>query len=148
MNGFLRDERGGVVRWIILIIVIAAGIYGYQYFKKTPRYALIQFKKAILMSNTETAQKFMDFDKVIARLPEDVTKGVSAEVYRERLIKEVGSPSEKSFFAPVKSWSVIKLSITTSADEIHASAEPAENTSVNLQKTAEGHWTIIAIETR
>lgn len=148
MNDFLRNEKGGVTRWIILIIIVAAGIYGYQYFKNTPRYALIQLKKAVLMSNSETAQKYMDFDRVIARLPNEATQGHSSEVFKEQLIKEMESPAKKSFFAPVKDWSVIGAPITIATNEISASAEPAENVLVSLEKTTDGYWIIIAIEAK
>ncbi len=148
MNDFLRNERGSAARWIIIIIIVAAGIYGYQVFKKTPRYALIQVKKAIVFSNAETAQKFMDIEKVAARLPESVTYNQPMEALKKRLITEIDSPHEKSFFLAVKGWSVIRAPIHVGADEATASAETTENTTVSLEKTAEGYWVITAIETR
>ena len=148
MNDFLRNERGAAARWIIIVILIAAGVYGYQYFKKTPRYALIQFKKAVTFSNGETAQKYMDFDEVVKRLPVSVTLNQPAETVKKRLIYEINSPHEKSFFGPVKNWSVFRGPVTVSADEVSATAEPAVNTTVYLEKTVEGHWIITTIEIR
>lgn len=146
MNGFLRNERGGAARWIIILIIIAAGIYGYQYFKKTPRYALIQFKKAILFSNSETAQKFVDFDSVIRGLPESVTHGQPDEVVKKRLIYELDAPGEKSFFSSVKGWSVITVPVTVSRDQLTATVQPVEGTSVTLERTPEEYWVITAIQ--
>ncbi len=146
MNGFLRNERGGTARWIIVLIIIAAGIYGYQYFKKTPRYAMIQFKKAVVFSSAETARKFVDFDRVVSALPQTVTLGQPDEVVKKRLLYEIDSPHEKSFFSGVKSWSVVMVPITVSPDQLSATAQPAEGTSVTLGKTPEEHWAITAIE--
>ncbi len=146
MNGFLRNERGGAARWIIILIIIAAGIYGYQYFKKTPRYALIQFKKAILFSNSQTAQTFMDFDSVIRGLSESVTNGQPDEVVKKRLVYEIDAPGEKGFFSSVKRWSVITVPVTVSPDQLTATAQPVEGTSVTLKKTPEEYWVISAIQ--
>jgi len=146
MNGFLRNERGGAARWIIILIIIAAGTYGYQYFKKTPRYALIQFKKAILFSNSETAQKFVDLDSVIRGLPESVTRGQPDEVVKKRLIYELDAPGEKSFFSSARDWSVITVPVTVSRDQLTATVQPVEGTSVTLEKTPEEYWAITAIQ--
>lgn len=147
MNGFLRNERGGAARWIIILIIVAAGIYGYQYFKKTPRYAMIQFKKAVVFSSADTAQNFADFDRVVSALPQTVTLGQPDEVVKKRLLYEIDSPHEKSFFVKVKSWSVVMVPITISADQLSATAQPVEGTSVTLEKTSEQQWVITAIET-
>lgn len=148
MGAFLRNERGGAARWIIIIIVVAAGIYGYQQFKKTPRYALIQVKKAILFSNAETAQEFMDFDKIVPRLPDSVTRSQPLEVVKKQLIYEIDSPHEKSFFNMVKGWSVIRAPITIGANNDTAAAETTDKTTVSLEKTPEGRWVVTAIEMR
>ncbi|HRR41983.1 MAG TPA: hypothetical protein P5244_12175, partial [Syntrophales bacterium] len=135
MKRYLQNERGGVARWILILIIIAAGFYGYQYVKKTPRYALIQFKKAILFSNAETARTYMDFDSVIRSLPEGVTRGQSDEQLKKRLLYEIDAPHEKSYFKGVKGWSVILVPITVAPDQQTATARPADDTSVTLQRT-------------
>lgn len=147
MNSFLRNERGSAARWIILIIIVGACVYGYQHFKKTPRYALIQVKKAVAFSNVDTAQEFMDIDKVASRLPESITKNQPVEVVKKQLLYELDSPHEKSpFIKSIKGWSVFRVPISVSADELYATAETADNTSVSLEKTTKGQWIITAIE--
>jgi hypothetical protein len=148
MTGHLGNERGGTARWILILIIIAAGFFGYQYFKKTPRYAMVQFKKAVLFSNAESAQKYMDLDRVVRSLPVSATLGQPEEVIKKRLIYEIDSPHEKSYFAKVKGWSVIRVPITVAPDEQTATAQPAEHTSVTLQKMDNERWAIVAIETQ
>ncbi|OPX99297.1 MAG: hypothetical protein A4E60_02841 [Syntrophorhabdus sp. PtaB.Bin047] len=148
MTGRLGNQRGGAARWIFIIIIIAAAFFGYQYFKKTPRYALIQFKKAVLFSSAETAQKYADFDSVVRSLPGSVTLGQTDEVVKKRLIYEIDSPHEKSYFAKVKGWSVIRCPIAVTADQNSATAQTAENTSVTLQRLDNEQWIIVAIETQ
>jgi hypothetical protein len=148
MTGWLGNQRGGAARWIFIIIIIAAAFFGYQYIKKTPRYALIQFKKAILFSSAESAQRYADFDSIVRSLPETVTLGQSDETVKKRLIYEIDSPHEKSYFAKVKGWSVIRCPITVAADQTSATAQPAENTSVTLQRLDNQQWVIVAIETQ
>lgn len=146
MKAYLGNERGGATRWIVILIIIAAGFYGYQYFKKTPRYAMIQFKKAILFSSSETAQQVMDFDRVVAALPASVTQGQPDEEVKNRLLYEIDSPHEKSYFSDVKGWSVIRGPITVAGDQQTATAQPVEDTLVTLQRTDNQQWVITAVE--
>lgn len=148
MTGQLANQRGGAARWFFIIIIIAAAFFGYQYFKKTPRYALIQFKKAILFSSAETAQRYADFDSIVRSLPESVSLGQPDETVKKRLIYEIDSPHEKSYFAKVKGWSVIRCPIAVTADQTSATAQPTENTSVTLQRLDNEQWIIVAIETQ
>jgi hypothetical protein len=147
MTGQLANQRGGAARWLFIIIIIAAAFFGYQYFKKTPRYALIQFKKAILFSSAETAQRYADFDSIVRSLPDSATLGQPDETVKKRLIYEIDSPHEKSYFAKVKGWSVIRCPIAVTADQASATAQPTPNTSVTLQRLDNEQWVIIAIET-
>lgn len=148
MTGQFGNQRGGAARWFLIIIIIAAAFFGYQYFKKTPRYALIQFKKAILFSSAETAQRYADFDSIVRSLPESITMGQPDEAMKKRLIYEIDSPHEKSYFATVKGWSVIRCPITVTAEQNSATAQTAENTSVALQRLDNEQWVIVAIETQ
>ncbi len=148
MTGHLRDQRGGVARWVLILIIIAAAFFGYQYAKKTPRYALIQFKKAVLFSDAEAAQRYADFDSIVRSLPENVLRGQSDEVAKKRLLYEIHSPHEKSYFSRVKGWSVIRGPIAVATDHNTATAQPAEDTSVTLQKLDNEQWIITAIETQ
>ena len=61
---FAGNERGGIAKLLVFAIIVGALYAGYYYFQGTPRYALIQFKKAIVFSNGETAEKFLDVDSV------------------------------------------------------------------------------------
>ena len=147
MTGWLGNERGGAARWVFIIIIIAAAVFGYQYLKKTPRYALIQFKRAILFSSAETAQRYAHFDSIVRSLPDSATLGQPDETVKKRLIYEIDSPHEKSYFAKVKGWSVIRCPIAVTADQASATAQPTPDTSVTLQRLDNEQWVIIAIET-
>ncbi|MBP1749581.1 MAG: hypothetical protein H6Q52_2120 [Deltaproteobacteria bacterium] len=146
MSNLLHNDRGSVGRWIIIIIIVAAAFFGYQYVKKTPRYALIQFKKSVMFSNAESTQKFIDLDKVIPGLPDSYTNKEPDEAVKRRLLGELDSPTEKSFFKPVKEWSVITVPITVSQNQMSASAVPIEGTRVVLEKAKQDQWIITALE--
>ena len=146
MNNLLNNDRGGAARWIIIIIIVAAAFFGYQYFKKTPRYALIQFKKSVMFSNAEGAQKFIDLDKVGPALPDTYTYKDTDENVKKRLVSELNSPSEKSIFKPVKDWSVITTPITVLDNQVVATAIPIEGTKVTLEKTKQEQWIITRLD--
>lgn len=146
MRSLLNNNRGSIGRWLIIAIIIAAAIFGYQYFKKTPRYALIQFKKSVMFSNAATSQQFIDLDKVAPGLPESYTEKQSDEMIKKRLIAELDSPTEKSIFKPVKEWSVILTPITVSENQMSANAEPIEGTKVRLERTKKDQWIITGLE--
>ncbi|MEN6615479.1 MAG: hypothetical protein ABFD12_02895, partial [Syntrophorhabdus sp.] len=109
MCNLLRNERGGIVRWIIIIIIVGAGFYGYQYFKKTPRYTLIQFKKAIMLSDVDAAERYMNLEMVVRSLPQSITNDASDEVVMSRLRVELDSPTNKGFFKRVRDWKVLTV---------------------------------------
>ncbi len=145
MSRLLSNERGSVVRWIIIIIIVAAGIFGYQYLKKTPRYTLIQFKKAVMFSNSEGTLKYIDLDRVVPGLPEKYTHKESDEAVKKRLITELDSATEKVFFKPIKDWSVVMVPIDISENQMSATAEPIEGTKVTLEKTDQDQWIITSL---
>lgn len=146
MRKLLKNDKGSVGRWIVVIIIVGAVFFGYQYFKKTPRYTLIQFKKSVMFSNGESAQRYIDLDKVARGLPEIYTNRQPDEKVKSRLIAELDSPTEKSIFKPVKQWSVITTPITVSENQASASAAPIKGTKVRLEKTDQDHWIITALE--
>lgn len=146
MRNLLNNNRGSAGRWIVIIIIVVAAFFGYQYFKKTPRYTLMQFKKSVLFSNAESTQQFIDLDKVVTGLPESYTLKEPDERVKNRLISELNSPTEKSIFKPVKEWSVIMTSITVGENQAWATAEPLEGTKVRLEKTKQGKWIITSLE--
>ena len=53
-DSILGNERGGIAKLLVYAMVAGALYGGYYYFQSTPRYALMQFKKAIVFSNAET----------------------------------------------------------------------------------------------
>lgn len=133
-------------RWIVIIIVVAAAFFGYQYFKKTPRYALVQFKKSVMFSNAEVTQRFIDLDRVAPGLPDSYTNKEPDEAVKRRLVGELNSPTEKSIFKPVKDWSVITAPITVSENQVSATAIPIEGTTVILERKNQEQWIITALE--
>jgi hypothetical protein len=144
--GNLLNNRGSVGRWIVIIIVVAAAFFGYQYFTKTPRYALIQFKKSVMFSNAESTQQFIDLERVAPGLPDSYTNKEPDEQVKKRLVRELNSPNEKPFFKPVKEWSVIIAPINVSENQMSANAIPIEGTRVTLEKTKQDRWIITALE--
>ncbi len=78
----VRNERGAVSRLLIYAIIFGALGYGYYHFQSTPRYALIQFKKAIMFSDKETAEKYLDVDSFINSLPQQMTGGAEGEALK------------------------------------------------------------------
>jgi hypothetical protein len=142
----LNNNRGGAGRWIVIIIIVAAAVFGYQYVKKTPRYALVQFKRCVLFSDAEATQKYIDLEKVAAGLPESFTHRDPDEKVKQRLINELNSPSEKSFFKPIKGWSVLMAPVTVMENQVVATAIPAEGTKVTLEKTDQGPWIVTRLD--
>ena len=142
MRSVLINNRGGAGRWLVIIIIIAAAVFGYQSFKKTPRYALVQFKKCVLFSDAKGAQQYIDLDRVAPGLPETYTSKQSDEVVKNRLINELDSPTEKSIFKLVKTWSVVVVPIAMSENGMSAAATPVKGTDVTLEKTQQGQWII------
>ncbi len=69
MRNLLKNNRGSVGKWILIAIIVAAAVFGYGYFKKTPRYTLIQFKKSVMFSDAEGTQRYINLEKVAPTLP-------------------------------------------------------------------------------
>jgi hypothetical protein len=139
----VRNERGAVSRLLIYAIVFGALAYGYYYFQSTPRYTLIQFKKAIMFSDKETAEKYLDVDSFINSLPQQMTGGAEGEALKKRILYEIDSPHEKSLFKPVKNWSVFTVSINISGND--ASVEQDDGTTISLIKLNARQWIIKSI---
>ena len=146
MRNLLKSNRGSVGKWLLIAIIVAAAVFGYGYFKKQPRYALIQFKKCVMFSDAEATQKFIDLEKVSPGLPESFTHREPDETVKQRLINELNSPTEKSFFKPVKSWSVIMAPITIMENQVVATAVPLEGTKVTLEKVDQDRWIITRLD--
>lgn len=139
----VRNERGAISRLLIYAIIFGALGYGYYYFQSTPRYALIQFKKAIMFSDKETAEKYLDVDSFINSLPHQMTGGSEGEALKKRILYEIDSPHEKSLFKPVKNWTVFTVSIDISGDS--ATVEQDDGTTITLKQLNERQWIITAI---
>jgi hypothetical protein len=146
MSSLLNNNRGSIGKWIVIFIIVAAAVFGYQYFKKTPRYTLIQFKKCVMFSDAEGTQKYIDLEKVVAGLPESFTNRQPDATVKQRLTNELNSATEKSFFKPIKGWSVITAPITVMENQVVATAIPAEGTKVTLEKTDQELWVITGLE--
>lgn len=139
----VRNERGAISRLLIYAIVFGALGYGYYYFQSTPRYALIQFKKAILFSDKETAEKYLDFDNFMNGLSKEMSGGAEGEALKKRILYEIDSPHEKSLFVPVKQWTVFTVPIDISGDS--AAVEQDDGTTIELKKFNERQWIITSI---
>lgn len=146
MRNLLKDNRGSVGKWILIAIIVAAAVFGYGQFKKTPRYTLIQFKKCVMFSDAEATRKYIDLEKVAATMPESFTNREPEEAVKQRLINELNSPTEKSFFKPVRSWSVLTTSIAVMENQVVATATPLEGTKVTLEKIDPDRWIITRLD--
>ena len=139
----VRNERGAISRLLIYAIIFGALGYGYYYFQSTPRYALIQFKKAIMFSDKETAEKYLDVDSFTNNLPKEMSGGAEGEALKKRILYEIDSPHEKSLFKPVKNWTVFTVSIDISGDS--ATVEQDDGTTITLKQLDERQWIITSI---
>jgi hypothetical protein len=143
----MGNRRGGAVILLVFLIAIGALYGGYYYFQKTPRYALIQFKRAIVFKDPEIAEKFLDMDNFINRFMGEASGGGDKESLKKRIIYEINWPDQKSTFASVKNWSVFTVPIQINVDNNeYATTKPDADTQVTLEKTSEGHWIITSIK--
>jgi hypothetical protein len=139
----VRNERGGISKLLVYAIIAGALYAGYYYFQATPRYALMQFKRAIVFSNVKIGEQYMDIDRVASDLPDQVTRGADREALRKRIIYEIDSPYEKSIFKSVKEWSTLTIPINI-ADKV-ATVEQDDGTTIELEETSERQWVITSI---
>ncbi len=144
-NTFLRNKRGGAALWLVLIIAVGALYAGYYYLQGTPRFALIQFKRAIVFKDAELAERYLDMDGFIYKLLGGLYNETEKETVKKRIIYEINWPSQKSAFASVKNWSVFTVPIQIDVDNESATAEPDEGTDVRLEKKGERQWIITRI---
>lgn len=138
------NERGAISRLLIYAIVFGALAFGYYHFQNTPRYALIQFKKAIMFSDKETAEKYLDVDSFMNGLSKEMTGGSEGEALKKRILYEIDSPHEKSLFKPVKNWTVFTVPIDITDDS--AAVEQDDGTTITLKKLNERQWIIKSIQ--
>lgn len=143
---FIRDQKGGVALWLILAIIVGALYGGYYYFQGTPRYALVQFKRAIVFKDAELAERYLDMDNFINKFLGDIPTDADRETVKKRITYEINWPSQKSTFASVKNWSVflVPIDIDVNDNDI-ATTEPDRGTYVTLEKKGERQWIITSI---
>ncbi|HEX2966745.1 MAG TPA: hypothetical protein VHO84_13220 [Syntrophorhabdaceae bacterium] len=140
----LSNDRGGIVKFLLWVIVIAGVLYaGNYFFEQTPRYALIQFKRAILFSNAKIGERYLDLDRFAADLPESIAKGMDKEDLKRRLLSEIDAPYSKGIFNSVKKWDTLVVSIDVNGDK--ASVEQDDGTVIELWQTESGQWMITNI---
>jgi hypothetical protein len=143
-HSIVGNERGGIVKFLLYVIIIGGALYGgYYYFSATPRYTLMQFKKAISFSDAETGEKYLDIDSFINDLPEQITKGASKETLKRRIINEIGAPYDKPMFDAVKKWKTLTIPINI-ADNV-ATVEQDDGTTIELEKITDRQWIITSI---
>ncbi len=142
-NTVVGNERGIAAKLVLFLMIVGALYYGYYRFQATPRYALMQFKKAVVFSDGETAAKYLDMESFIQDLPEKLTANVKLEDMQKRIINEIDSPHEKSLFATVKNWTTLKIPITIDGDV--ARVEQEDGTAISLEKVSERQWRITSI---
>ncbi|HVN95259.1 MAG TPA: hypothetical protein VMT62_02425 [Syntrophorhabdaceae bacterium] len=141
--GMARNQEGAISKLLLFAVVVGILCYGYYYFKGTPRYALIEFKKAVVFSSGETAEKFLDLDSVVSYLPDEITRMSDKEALKKRIIHEIDSPEEKVLFKPVTKWNVFTVPINIEGET--AMVEQEDGTTITLQKTDERYWVITSI---
>jgi hypothetical protein len=139
----IKNERGGISKLLVYAIIAGALYGGYYYFQATPRYALMQFKKAIVFSNAETGEKYLDIDRFMNDLPEQITRGSDRETLKKRIIREIDMPYEKSIFATVKKWNTLTVPIDIVGKV--AAVEQDNGTTIELEKITERQWAITSI---
>jgi hypothetical protein len=137
------NERGGIAKLLVYAIIAGALYAGYYYFQATPRYALMQFKKAIVFSDAKTGEKYLDIDRFMNDLPEQITRGADKEALKKRIIREIDAPYEKSIFAGVKKWSTLTVPIDIVGKA--ATVEQDNGTTIELEKITERQWVITSI---
>jgi AAA+ ATPase superfamily predicted ATPase len=144
---FMRNKRGGVAIIIVLAIVVGALYAGHYYFQKNPRYALIQFKRAIVFKDAELAEKYLDMDSFISKLLGEISSDAIKETTKKNIIYEINWPDQKSTFASVKNWSVFTVPINIDVDNSGlATTEPDKGTQVRLEQKSKGQWIITSID--
>src|SRR5512137_2348595 len=97
----IDNERGGIAKLLVYAIIAGALYAGYYYFQETPRYALMQFKRAIVFSNAKIGEQYLDIDRVASDLPDEITRGADKEALKKRIIYEIDAPYEKTMFKSV-----------------------------------------------
>jgi hypothetical protein len=137
------NERGGIAKLLVYAMVAGALYGGYYYFQTMPRYALIQFKKAIVFSDAETGEKYLDIDRFMNDLPEKITRSADRESLKKRIIKEIDMPYEKSIFATVNKWNTLTVPITI-ANNV-ATVEQDDGTTIEMEKISARQWVITSI---
>ena len=137
------NERGGIAKLLVYAMVAGALYGGYYYFQATPRYALIQFKKAIVFSDAETGEKYLDIDRFMNDLPEQIARGSDREALKKRIIREIDMPYEKSIFVTVKKWNTLTVPISIAHNV--ATVEQKDGTTIEMEKISERQWAITSI---
>ncbi len=145
-NTFIKNDRGRIAIWLILAIAAGALYAGYYYLQGTPRFALMQFKRAIVFKDAEIAEKYLDMDGFINKFLGGLTDDAEKQTVKKRIIYEINWPSQKSTFAGVKDWSVFTVPIHIDVDNNGvATAEPDEGTDVRLERKGKRGWIITSI---
>lgn len=137
------NERGGIAKLLVYAMIAGALYGGYYYFQTTPRYTLMQFKKAIVFSDGETGEKYLDIDRFMNDLPEKITRSADRESLKKRIIKEIDMPYEKSIFATVNKWNTLTVPINI-ANNV-AIVEQDDGTTIEMEKISERQWVITSI---
>ena len=144
-DGIIGNEKGGVVKILIILIVLGGLYYAYYLFQATPRYALIQFKKAILFSDSVTAAKYLDMDSFIEDLPDQMRSNSTPDSLKKRVLYEIDSPHEKSIFVSVKEWDTLRVPIDIDVEKNSAGVEEPDGTTIQLSKVSDRQWQIVSI---
>lgn len=142
-HSIVGNERGGIAKLLVYAMIAGALYGGYYYFQTTPRYTLMQFKKAIVFSDGETGEKYLDIDRFMNDLPEKITRSADRESLKKRIIKEIDMPYEKSIFATVNKWNTLTVPINI-ANNV-AIVEQDDGTTIEMEKISERQWVITSI---
>ena len=77
---------------LLIILLICGGIFGYNYWKNSPEYSLLQIQKAVETNDKDLFEKYIDVDSIIEEIVDDVSKILLEKMNLEE--------DENSFFDP------------------------------------------------
>ena len=139
----VRNEKGWIAKLLVYAIIAGALYAGYYYFQATPRYTLMQFKKAVSFSDAKTVEKYLDIDRFRSGLPETITGSTDEKAFRDRVLREIDMPYDKPLFASVKKWKTLTIPINIAGGL--ATIEQKDGTVIELEKITERQWIITSI---
>jgi hypothetical protein len=167
-----RKKSVVLLSFLLLVFIIALGT-GYIFLKETPRYSLYWFKKAILDHDAEGALKYLDIDRIVDNMVQDMSggedkdkvqskdpskdsmKNIGKDIImqnlpaiktqlREQLKSAILSYNDRTVLDNLNKASVLGLQITMEDDRALVRIRGRDKVAFKMAKSPEGHWRIIA----